>query len=171
MDGSDWSSDFPKHYKPQPLGTPPWLTNSGDGSVYKHDAARVNTQVLFCLRKVFFRCLKTGWLIIKTGVTQVRSTSEISQEQEKRMIFFLKVTDLTTVCFFWMKWCFIWVDVRECDQGMGLCRLHFIDTGYRQKWFLHLTTKKTKCTKLVFCVVQLFKFKLQRVTNNQKKSA
>lgn len=153
MDGSDWSSDFPKHYKPQLLGTPPWLTNSSDGSVYKHNAARVNIQVLFCSRKVFFRCLKTGWLIIKTGVSQVRSTLEISQEQEKRMIFFLKVTDLTTVCFFWIKWCVIWVDVRECDQGMGLCRLHFIDTGYRQKMIFAFDNKENKTSVLCSTVI------------------
>ena len=80
---------------------PRWLTNSSNGSVFEHNAAAVNIQILPCLGKAFSRCLKMGWLIIKTGVIQARGTSEMSQQKEKRLLCFLTVTDLTTFCFFW----------------------------------------------------------------------
>lgn len=79
----------------------PGLTNSSNGSVFKHSAAGVNFQILPCLGKAFSRCLKMGWLIIKTGVIQARGTSEMSQWEGKRLLCFLKVTDLTTFCCFW----------------------------------------------------------------------
>lgn len=80
---------------------PRWLTNSSNGSVFERNAAGVNIQILPCLGKAFYRCLKMDWLIIKTGVIQARGTSEMSQREEKRLLCFLKVTDLTTFCFFW----------------------------------------------------------------------
>lgn len=80
---------------------PPWLTNSSNESVFKHSAAGVNFQILPCLGKPFSRCLKMGWLIIKTRVIQARGTSETSQREGKRLLCFLKATDLTTFCCFW----------------------------------------------------------------------
>lgn len=80
---------------------PTWLTNSINGSVFEHNAAGVNIQILPCLGKAFSRCFKTGWLIIKTGVIQARGTSEMRQQEKKRLLCLLKVTDSTTFCFFW----------------------------------------------------------------------
>lgn len=80
---------------------PRWLTNSRNGSVLEHNAAGVNIQILPCLGKEFYRCLKMGRLIIKTGGIQARGVSEMRQQKEKRLLCFLKVTDLTTFCFFW----------------------------------------------------------------------
>lgn len=62
---------------------PRWLTNSSNGSVFEHNAAGVNIQILPCLGKAFSRCLKMGWLIIKTGVIQARGTPEMRQGGKK----------------------------------------------------------------------------------------
>lgn len=62
---------------------PRWLTNSSNGSVFKHNAAGINIQSLPCLRKAFSRCLNMGWLIIKTGVIQAR----VSVERKKAAVF------------------------------------------------------------------------------------
>lgn len=63
---------------------PRWLTNSSNGSVFEHNAAGVNIYILPCLGKAFSRCLKMGWLIIKTGVIQARGTSEMRQQGQKK---------------------------------------------------------------------------------------
>lgn len=63
---------------------PRWLTNSSNGSVFEHNAAGVNIQILPCLGNAFSWCLKMGWLIIKTGVIQARGTSEMRQQGKRR---------------------------------------------------------------------------------------
>lgn len=104
---------------------PRWLTNSSNGSVFEHNAAGVNIQILPWMGKVFSRCLKMGWLIIKTGVVQARGTSEMRQQgKKKKAALFAKGDRFDNILFLLEDRYFICVDIREYGH-VRLCRLFY----------------------------------------------